>query len=50
MDAPKLARWFWLLPIRDLLNFAIWVVGGIGQNIYWRGRQLKIGVGGVLLD
>ncbi|HEY9606320.1 MAG TPA: glycosyltransferase [Allocoleopsis sp.] len=50
MDAPKLARWFWLLPIRDLLNFGIWVAGGIGQSIYWRGRQLKIGVGGILTD
>ncbi len=50
MGCPKLIRWFWLLPIRDLLNFVVWAIGGIGQKIYWRGRQLQISEGGVLTE
>jgi ceramide glucosyltransferase len=50
MGCPRLIRWFWLLPVRDLLNFVIWAIGGIGQKIYWRGRQLQISEGGVLSE
>jgi ceramide glucosyltransferase len=50
MGCPRLIRWFWLLPVRDLLNFVIWAIGGIGQTIYWRGRQLQISEGGMLSE
>ena len=50
MGCPQLARWLWLLPVRDFLSFSFWVAGGFGQTIYWRGRRLQIGVGGVLTD
>jgi ceramide glucosyltransferase len=50
MGCPRLIRWVWLLPLRDLLNFVIWAIGGIGQKIYWRGRQLQISAGGFLSE
>jgi len=50
MGCPKLAKWIWLLPVRDGLNFVIWAIGGLGQTIYWRGRQLQISEGGILSD
>lgn len=42
MHAPKLLQWLWLLPLRDLLSFAVWFMGCFGQTVYWRGRRLRI--------
>lgn len=50
MRRPKLVWWLWALPIRDLMNFIIWVGGGFGQSVYWRGRRLHIQPGGILTD
>lgn len=32
----------WLLPLRDLLSFAIWVAGYCGSTVRWRGRTLRV--------
>lgn len=48
MDAPQLGRWFWLLPLRDGMSFVIWLMGGYGRSIFWRGRQLRIQGDGVI--
>lgn len=50
MSRPKLVWWLWSLPIRDVMNFVIWVGGAFGQSIYWRGRRLRIQPGGILTD
>ena len=50
MGCPKLALWLWALPIRDVMNFVIFVTAAFGQKIYWRGRQLQLGVGGILTE
>lgn len=42
MAAPNLIRWLWAVPLRDLLSFAVWVVGSYGQNVHWRGRRLRV--------
>lgn len=31
-----------LLPLRDLLSFAVWVGGYISRTITWRGRRLRL--------
>lgn len=31
-------RW-WLIPLQDLLSFAIWIGGFFGNTIVWRGRK-----------
>ncbi|MCE5315411.1 MAG: bacteriohopanetetrol glucosamine biosynthesis glycosyltransferase HpnI [Armatimonadota bacterium] len=36
------ARRSWLLPIRDLLSFGIWVAGYFRQTVEWRGRHLEL--------
>jgi ceramide glucosyltransferase len=42
MAAPNLLPWLWALPLRDLLSFTVWVMGSYGQNVYWRGRRLRV--------
>jgi ceramide glucosyltransferase len=42
MNASNLIHWLWALPLRDLLSFAVWVMGSYGQNVCWRGRQLRV--------
>lgn len=41
-DCPKLRRWLWALPLRDLLSFTVWAIGAFGKSVHWRGRRLRI--------
>ena len=36
---PLTARLWVLLPLQDLLSFAMWVAGFFGNTILWRGRK-----------
>ncbi|MHB9035671.1 MAG: bacteriohopanetetrol glucosamine biosynthesis glycosyltransferase HpnI [Armatimonadota bacterium] len=38
-DFPRRA---WLLPIRDLLSFAIWIAGYFQRTVSWHGRRLEL--------
>jgi ceramide glucosyltransferase len=49
-QCPKLIGWLWLLPVRDLMSFAIWLMGGLGKRVSWRGRWLEIGTRGALTE
>jgi ceramide glucosyltransferase len=42
LDDRVLQESFWLLPLRDLLNFGIWCLGLFGKRVEWRGRLLEI--------
>ncbi|WP_334878209.1 bacteriohopanetetrol glucosamine biosynthesis glycosyltransferase HpnI [Nostoc sp.] len=46
---PTVKKFLWLVPGCDLLSFAIWCFGFIGNNIEWRGQQLKLTKDGKLL-
>lgn len=35
-------RWFWLMPLRDLFGFAVWLGGCVGSTVFWRGRKLTL--------
>lgn len=37
-----LARYFWLVPIRDLITFGIWAVSFVGDEIQWRGISFRV--------
>ncbi len=43
-----LARWFWLVPLRDLITFGVWLVSFIGDEIHWRGTNFRVLPGGKL--
>jgi ceramide glucosyltransferase len=38
----------WLLPIRDLVSFGVFVASLINMDINWRGDRFRIGKDGVI--
>jgi ceramide glucosyltransferase len=40
----------WLIPIKDLLQAAIWLAAFLGNTIEWRGRKMKVSKDGVLSE
>ena len=43
-------RWLWLLPIRDILAFATWVLAFTGQKVSWRGHFFRLLPGGKIVE
>ena len=33
---------WWLVPLRDLLNFGVWVAGFLTNKITWRGLKYRV--------
>jgi len=44
-----LRRYFYLLPIRDVLSFVVWVISFFGTTVYWCGDRYRLLPGGKLL-
>lgn len=42
-------RYLWLVPIKDLLQFAIWLCAFGGNHIEWRGQMFKLNPDGTLI-
>jgi ceramide glucosyltransferase len=40
---------FWLVPIKDLLQFAIWLCAFAGNTIEWRGQKFRLRRDGKLI-
>ena len=38
----------WLLPVRDLLSFAVFAASLFGSSVEWSGERLRIGKGGTI--
>ena len=41
-------RYFWMVPVKDLLNVAVWVAAFTGNQIHWRGQSYRVLPGGRL--
>jgi ceramide glucosyltransferase len=37
-----LRKYFWLVPVRDLLSFLIWCLSWVGKRVEWRGRLFEV--------
>lgn len=42
-------KFLWLVPVRDLIGFAIWCYSFIGNRIEWRGKGWRLTKGGKLV-
>ncbi len=38
----QVMRWFWLLPLRDLLAVGVWIGSFVGNRILWRGEWFVV--------
>lgn len=45
-----LKKYFWLLPIRDVLSFLIWCSSWVGKRVEWRGRQFEVTRDGKMIE
>jgi ceramide glucosyltransferase len=43
-----IARWFWLVPVRDLITFVVWVMSFVDDEVEWRGVNYRLLPGGKL--
>ncbi|HJR56196.1 MAG TPA: hypothetical protein VJ798_06430, partial [Rhizomicrobium sp.] len=39
---------FWLLPLRDLLSFAVFVNALFGESVHWRGNRFDVAPSGAM--
>jgi ceramide glucosyltransferase len=42
----RIAKDWWMIPLRDLFGFAVWVGGAFGSVVVWRGQKLRLLTGG----
>lgn len=49
LQDPVARRALWLVPLRDLLGFALWVAAYLGTTIVWRGQRFRMGERGKLV-
>jgi ceramide glucosyltransferase len=47
---PKVVKDAWLIPLRDLFGFAVWVAGLFGNRVQWRDRELRLRRDGRILQ
>ena len=43
-------NYFWLVPVKDLLQAAIWLGAFMGSTVEWRGRRMKLRQDGTLVE
>ena len=46
---PSASKFLWLVPVRDLLSFGIWVYSWFSNSMNWRGQKLKLSNEGKLI-
>jgi ceramide glucosyltransferase len=43
-------KFFWIVPVRDVIGFMIWCYSLFGSTIEWRGRRFRLIKGGKLVE
>ena len=49
LQDPRVTPRLWLIPVRDLFGFAVWVCGLFGRRVEWRDSQLELRADGTIL-
>jgi ceramide glucosyltransferase len=45
----RVAPDLWLIPLRDLFGFAVWICGLFGRQVEWRDKELQLHSDGSIL-
>jgi len=45
-----LKKYFWLVPVRDLLSFLVWCLSWVGKTVEWRGRVYAVSRDGKMIQ
>jgi hypothetical protein len=48
MQSPARLAYFWMPPVKDILDVLIWAGAFLGNHITWRGERYRILPGGKL--
>ena len=48
-SAPAPLRYAWLVPLKDLLQTALWLLAFLGSRVEWRGERLRLRSDGTLV-
>jgi ceramide glucosyltransferase len=46
----QVSRYWYLMPLRDLWGFAVWVAGLFGDTVDWRGQKLRLSADGKIMS
>ena len=46
---PAWPRWLFLLPVKDVVSFLLWLWSFAGSKVYWRGTRYRISAGGKMM-
>jgi ceramide glucosyltransferase len=41
---------FWLVPVKDLLQVALWLAAFLGNSVEWRGQRMKLRGDGTMME
>lgn len=47
---PATKKFLWLVPLRDIISFALWCYSSVGSSIQWRGQKLRLTKNGQLVQ
>ena len=42
MRSVDVLKLIWLIPVRDLYGFAVWLTVLFGKDVVWRGRKMRL--------
>jgi ceramide glucosyltransferase len=49
LQDPTTKKFLWLIPVRDLMSFALWCYSSLGNTIKWHGQTLRLTKDGQLV-
>jgi ceramide glucosyltransferase len=50
LEDPSVRKWILLVPLRDLIAFALWLAGFFGRTVEWRGVRYRVDRRGLLTE